>query len=85
MIISRGAFFFLFTYLIAPFAIWEWYSIGQRFMALVLVVWWIPMLCSAIKDWREHHFGYESRFSKLWFWIGLPVICLVYLIFFRKH
>jgi hypothetical protein len=80
-----GAFFFLFTYFMAPGLIGasfyqKHYSVGST-----LLVWWLPMIYSAIKDWREHHFGYESRFSKIWFWCGVWIMSVAYLVFIKKH
>ena len=80
-----GAFYFLSTYFVIPFAICEGYYSRKYVVSTVLAVWWIPMLYSAIKDWRDYHFGYESFFSKIWFWVGLPATILVDYIITKLH
>jgi hypothetical protein len=84
-LISPGAFFFLFTYLIAPFLIGASVFAKHYLVAFMLAVWWLPMIYSAIKDWRGQHFGYESRFSKIWFWTGVCVLSVLYFIVIKKH
>jgi hypothetical protein len=80
-IVPSGAFFFLLTYLLAPVLICE-SLVGRQYPVTVLLgVWWGPMIISALRDWRNHYFGYESRFSKCWFWIGICVIGLLFVVF----
>jgi hypothetical protein len=83
--IQSGAFYFLFTYIIAPILVWVCYAEGNFLFALLWTAWWMPMIVSAVCDWRWHHFGYESRFSKIWFWGGVFTISLIHLIFFKTH
>jgi len=80
-----GAFYFLFTYLITPFLIGASFRERHYLVASALAIWWLPMIYSAIQDWRRHHFGYESQFSKIWFWGGVWILSVVYLVFSKKH
>lgn len=82
---SPGAFYFLFTYLFAPLLIGVSFYQKHYLVASTFAVWWLPMIYSAIQDWRKHHFGYESQFSKIWFWSGMGILNVVGLVIFRKQ
>lgn len=80
-----GAFYFLFTYLFAPLLIGASFHEQRYWVATTLAIWWLPMIYSAIQDWRGHYFGYESQFSKIWFWGGMGILNVVGLVIFRKQ
>jgi hypothetical protein len=82
---SPGAFYFLFTYLFAPLLISASFYQKHYLVASILLIWWLPMIYSAIQDWRKHHFGYESQFSKAWFWFGVWILSVGYLVLVKKH
>jgi len=72
-----GAFFFLYTYVGTPVLIGLFVAKAQYLAASIFAIWWIPMICSAISDWRSNYFGFESKRSNVLFWVGFPLTACV--------